>query len=513
MIVEGLVTTRGAGGSLNVSPMGPLTDAGLNTLVFRPFRSSRTYQNLREHPEGVFHVTDDAELIARCVLGPVEVRTRPASCVRGEILEDACRYFEFRVTELDDRQERTRIEVEIVERGELRPFLGFNRARHAVVEAAILASRVGILPRESIETGFEALRSPVDKTGGEAELRAFELLERHALGESGSARSLALTTGSRLHFGLLAPGPGTGRRFGGLGLMVDRPRTRLLARPADHLEVRGPGHERVRKSLEALARSLDVPLPDTHAFEVEEVPPSHRGLGSGTQLGLAAARLALRTWNLPDLAIAELAPAIGRGRRSAIGAHGFEQGGFLLDGGHAMSGEAPTPRLAPLLSRVEFPGSWPLILVSPPGEPGQSGQRERESFEVLESRKNEAPVGDLCQEVLLELLPALVERDFGVFSRSLGRLQRRVGELFAPVQGGCFAHPRTARLVDFLERQGIEGAGQSSWGPTVFAVVDDEDRAHSLVAKLRAEFELGEDEVLLTRARNRGASIDTLPDP
>lgn len=178
MISEGIVTTLCADQRVNISPMGPEVDASLRTLVLKPFRTSVTYQNLKRTGQGVFHVTDDVELLARAAVGvpdplpPLE----PAPEVEGRILSGACRWYAFRVRSLDDSAERTRIECDVVASGRLRDFFGFNRAKHAVVEAAILATRTEFLPAVEILAEFSRLRTIVDKTGGPAERRAFDFL-------------------------------------------------------------------------------------------------------------------------------------------------------------------------------------------------------------------------------------------------------------------------------------------------------------------------------------------------
>jgi uncharacterized protein len=184
VILEGIVTTLNDDGTLNIAPMGPRVDpiAGLARFELRPFRSSTTYSNLKARGEGVFHVIDDVLLLAQTAIGAVPTpapATRAADLVAGRILLDACRYYEFRVIELDDREERTMIVVETAAQGRLRDFFGFNRARHAVVEAAILATRTEILPLDEMLVDFRKLAVLVDKTGGPRERAAFTLLHRH----------------------------------------------------------------------------------------------------------------------------------------------------------------------------------------------------------------------------------------------------------------------------------------------------------------------------------------------
>ena len=181
MILESIVTTVGPGGELNVAPMGPVVDAGLTRFRLRPFQTSTTFRNLQTHPEGVIHVVDDVLLIARGAIGALTEPppTWPAQVVRGRVLQDACRSFEFRVVSCDARQPRSEIAAEVVHTATHRDFWGFNRAKHAVLEAAILATRLHLLPAEEIRSEFRRLETPVQKTAGPRELEAFALLQEY----------------------------------------------------------------------------------------------------------------------------------------------------------------------------------------------------------------------------------------------------------------------------------------------------------------------------------------------
>ncbi len=177
-ILEGVITTLNEDASVNISPMGPIVDPALETLVLRPFRTSTTYDNLRRTGEGVFHVTDDVLLMAQAAVGRPKPLPRllPARKVAGMALADACRWVEFEVVSLDDCQERTKIVARTVARQKNRDFFGFNRAQHAVLEAAILATRIHLLPTEEILAELRRLESPVRKTAGQRELEAFQFV-------------------------------------------------------------------------------------------------------------------------------------------------------------------------------------------------------------------------------------------------------------------------------------------------------------------------------------------------
>ena len=179
MILEGLVTTLNADGSPHLAPMGPRVEGDFTRFLLRPFPTSGTYRNLVAHREGVLHVTDDALLIAKAALGAVDPlpALRPAENVKGFVLVDACRHFEFAVRSIDASGERVHIEAEVVHVGRHRDFWGFNRAKHAVVEAAILATRMHLIPHAEIAAEFMKLRVIVTKTGGPAEFEAMDFLD------------------------------------------------------------------------------------------------------------------------------------------------------------------------------------------------------------------------------------------------------------------------------------------------------------------------------------------------
>ena len=190
MILEGIVTTRNADGGINVAPMGPKVRVGENgspqfdRFLLRPFKTSITFQNIARSRCGVLHVTDDVLLIAKAAVFDVFELPPfvPAERIAGDVIADCCRFYEFVVEELDDSADRSSIEVRVVRERHLREFFGLNRAKHAVVEAAILATRKHLIPPETLKEDFERLRPLIEKTGGPREEEAFALLERFIAG-------------------------------------------------------------------------------------------------------------------------------------------------------------------------------------------------------------------------------------------------------------------------------------------------------------------------------------------
>lgn len=181
MILEGIVTTKNSAGEVNVAPMGPIVDEDMRSLLLRPFKTSTTYANLKNSPQGVLHVTDDVVLLAKTAIGRLtEIPDlQPAQVVDGSVLSHACRWYEFEVVDFDDSDDRTRLQANIVHTGRLRDFFGFNRAKHAVLEMAILATRLHILDHKYVAEEFLRLGEIVGKTAGPQEQIAHDLLQAH----------------------------------------------------------------------------------------------------------------------------------------------------------------------------------------------------------------------------------------------------------------------------------------------------------------------------------------------
>jgi hypothetical protein len=182
MIVECVVTTIDRRGIVNTAPMGPTIDESesFDRFTLRPYQSSKTFANLNETRSGVLHVSDDVLLFAKAAVSEIDASTldtQPARAVRGLILKNCKRYYEFVVDSIDDREPRAIVAARTVATGRFGDFVGFNRAAHAVIEAAILATRVDLLPHETIEADFARLRTIVDKTGGTRAATAFAFLE------------------------------------------------------------------------------------------------------------------------------------------------------------------------------------------------------------------------------------------------------------------------------------------------------------------------------------------------
>jgi len=174
MIIESIVTSMDEAGAVNFAPMG--VEWGDSVIVLKPFLETTTFRNVRATGAAVVNLTDDILLFARSAIASPRFSWLPATVVRGAVLEAACSWREITVTSLDATPPRSRIETTVVHRGTRRDFIGFNRARHAVLEAAILATRTHLLPPEQIRDELARLAVPVEKTAGPREREAWELL-------------------------------------------------------------------------------------------------------------------------------------------------------------------------------------------------------------------------------------------------------------------------------------------------------------------------------------------------
>lgn len=292
-----------------------------------------------------------------------------------------------------------------------------------------------------------------------------------------SRDSVFVEAAARLHFGVLDLRGALGRRFGGLGAAVPQPSLLLEARPAEEVTAQGPDATRAA----GFARRFLAyhGLQGGAQLVVHRAIPAHSGLGSGTQLGLAVARALAELYHLPAQP-AELARAVERGRRSAIGTWTFALGGFIVEGGR----QPGSPRIAPLLARYDVPDLWRCVIAVPPGNPGLSGDAESAAFERLPPPP-EREVERVAHLVLMQLLPALAEGDLPDFGTALTEVQRITGAWFAAQQGGVFAPGEGEALIRRMSAWGAPGVGQSSWGPAVYGIVEGPERAHELAGLAR----------------------------
>lgn len=334
-----------------------------------------------------------------------------------------------------------------------------------------------------------------------------------------SSNAIEITAPARIHIDLVDMSGNLSRINGGVGFAVEEPRCHLRISPASSLEIVGgdPGDQAyIRRELRFAASKLE--LPDTNfRLEVLSSTPRHIGLGSGTQWQLALLAL-LGRFGGKVSSLAEIASYSTRGRTSGIGAHAFQSGGFIVDGGRKVESEQPAfkpssfadpGQLPPLLFHRAFPDNWGVVLFVPQAFAGLSGEEERSFME----RNTPIPadeVAQVCHSLLMETMPALVEGDLEVFCESITRLQD-VGW-----KARHWARPDLHGLrqaADCLTRIGIGGVGLSSTGPTLFGFYCKKEFPDR--EELRRRLASGMDSaargrLLITNGANRGAELSAV---
>jgi beta-ribofuranosylaminobenzene 5'-phosphate synthase len=318
-----------------------------------------------------------------------------------------------------------------------------------------------------------------------------------------SHSGLRVTAGSRLHFGLLSFGQQGRRQFGGAGVMISSPVLQLKIEESDSFSASGPMAERVEQFVMYLSRHADWWRADRpFRVIVEETPPPHAGLGSGTQLGMAMAMALAKWFNAGPQTAEALARSVGRGRRSGVGIHGACSGGFIIEGGKLAD------EISPLVSRIAIPDEWRFLLITQNEAVGVSGEVEQQAFQRLPPVPLEITAA-LCRKLVCELAPAAARGDFAHFGEALYRYGQLAGECFAAWQGGLYASPAIERLVARCREAGACGVGQSSWGPTVFALCRTQADAEHLRDVLQAGGALSQVTTSIASPDNRGIQIST----
>lgn len=323
---------------------------------------------------------------------------------------------------------------------------------------------------------------------------------------------IKVQSSGRLHMGFFDLHGGLGRKFGSIGLSLSEPGLVIDAQVAKTLNVTGEASvtASIISKVSSIAQQLvvELNLAKSVAINIKHHIPEHAGLGSGTQMALATGVAISRLYAL-NLSTARIAALTGRGGRSGIGMAAFNYGGLLIDGGRisgATSSSLATSKAPPLLARYDFPKDWSILLIFDVSQPGIHGDPERIAFDRLPVF-SESLAAHLCRHVLMQAMPALVERDLTAFGQSIQVLQTHVGDYFAPVQGGRYASKWVGAALQYLEGVGVTCFGQSSWGPTGFAVFESADVAEKHLQQLKIKFA---DQALtwkICSANNHGAEL------
>lgn len=284
---------------------------------------------------------------------------------------------------------------------------------------------------------------------------------------------------ARLHLGFVDLGGALGRKFISAGIAIDGFGTEISVRASNKFEATGPGSERALNYARTLYEKWN--LDGGCKVIVHTSIPAHSGLGSGTQMALCLGSGIAALWGI-DVDIMELADMLGRGARSGIGVAAFQQGGLIVDGGRGQHTRVP-----PTIVRHPFPDAWRILLVLDESDSGLHGSSESDAFSTL-PRFSDQCAGFLSRQVLARILPGIVENNISEFGLGVSEIQARVGDYFAPAQGGRYTSAAVAQVIEYLVEMNVPGVGQSSWGPTAFGFFDSDTAAHSMLRELQTRF-------------------------
>ena len=317
-----------------------------------------------------------------------------------------------------------------------------------------------------------------------------------------------ITTGSRLHFGLICSEPAARWRFGGIGVMLRQPAWRLSVTPImadkDSIEASSDICRRIREFLQNIRSRRHL---TSLCIQVHGEVPFHTGLGSGTQLALAlsAAGELLTHHRLQDDPF-ELAQLACRAERSAIGTVGFARGGFLVDHGEP-NGES----LHRQVDRFMLPDDWRFVLAHPENSQGLSGEKER-TFFGQRIHMPQKLIDSIEQQVLQEIIPTVREKQFEAFATALENYGQTVGTFYAAEQGGVFAHPAMAQLATHLRSVGVSGMAQSSWGPLIGIPARSQKHAEEILRLIPNHIDSSRLTTTISEPLNTGATIRSTAD-
>lgn len=303
---------------------------------------------------------------------------------------------------------------------------------------------------------------------------------------------------ARLHVGFFDLCGGAESRFGSVGFALESPVTEFEATLSDEFSIIGDidvkSRENIAKSIQKLQKIFN--LQTSLKLNIKQLIPTHAGLGSGTQLVLSLVALFNAAYDL-QLSQAQIAQLSGRGIRSGIGLGAFFQGGFLVDSGR--QGDA----LPEIVLRHDFPEAWRIILVSDAAHVGLHGEHELSAFQTLKPMQS-----SLKSMVFDQVVPALECADLLAFGAGIDDLQAYNGAYFAPIQGGKYASKKVEIALTWLKQNGVVCVGQSSWGPTGFAIVEDKSAAQLYLEQLKKQFAANADlSFAVTQGYNQGATI------
>ena len=322
--------------------------------------------------------------------------------------------------------------------------------------------------------------------------------------------SVKVIVGGRLHFGFRNLCLNENYIYGSVGMAIENPKISLVAEVSDRIICED---DRVVMYAEKAVEMLGV---KGIKIQIKEEIPEHIGLGSGTQMALSVYTAVSRVYGI-DSNIREIAPKLGRGKRSGIGVSVFEKGGFCIDEGHKnVPGNGEILKSKEWKIPVErytskIPEEWSFVVAMIEEVPGYSGEMEDGLIRmVIRNAKNEI-TSEIDNVIANNLLPSIVKNDCKGFGSAISEISWLNGLWYEKYQNGIY-RPPIGNIIEILQEDNrIFGMGQSSWGPSLYCITikDHENEIRKKVHKVLNEFDI-EGKVIITSARNKGAEIKSI---
>jgi beta-RFAP synthase len=311
-------------------------------------------------------------------------------------------------------------------------------------------------------------------------------------------------TVSRLHFGFLDLSGDLGRLYGSIGVALNNFHTVLEVENHNHLFIENGNKSKILPLIKNFSQYYRV-TPKVK-IKIEKNTPEHVGLGSGTQLTLAVSIALAKIYGI-NTDVRKLASIMGRGKRSGIGVACFEGGGFIIDSGRQNPFEGNVLYPPVLTYRHDFPEKWCFVIVIPELDVGFSGEKEDIALQRVNPSKKLSE--EICRLVQIKLLPSLIEEDIVEFGKAITEIDKKNGIYFEKAQGGIYGKSVASRLIDYMLKLGAYGAGQSSWGPALYGLVEEiesmEFAEHLRVFLAKNEIK---GDVFISKCSNIGAKVD-----
>lgn len=325
-------------------------------------------------------------------------------------------------------------------------------------------------------------------------------------------KMLLIETGSRIHLGFFNT-INSYTAYGSIGMSLKKPSYIISADTNNFVSIENDSSGRVFPICQQVTRLLNIKGLKVKIFDQI---PHHVGFGSTTQLKLALGVAASKLYNL-KMSVRDLAGLMGLGFASGIGIASFEGGGFIIDTGRLVAEDNTIPPVTSsidipkIITRIKIPKNWRFILVTPLHKKGFNEDSER--VIMMNPRPMSSAVSsEISRLILTGLVPAILWNKPKLFGKILTKIQFMVGEYFKPIQGGIFCCEETEFIVKTLISLGAYGAGQSSWGPTAYGIIDDDQLANRIANKLKYKLEKKDiqAEIIISKPRNHGAKIKNI---